>query len=115
MQAIHDLLMSMTALLFAIAGMVVLLDLWQELEYRRSLARGIEVEAPAHSRWKVSLALALVAWLPLLVALSMAIFTSGRVGVHLGETDSAQIQDVARVQAFAATPTHAVAVHMRHK
>jgi hypothetical protein len=115
MQAIHDLLMSMTALLFAIAGMVVLLDLWHELEYRRSLARGIEVEAPSQSRWKVSLALALVAWLPLLVALCMVIFTSGRVAVHLGESDSAQVQDVTRVQAFAVQPSHVAAAQMRHR
>lgn len=96
MQAIHDLLMSMTALLFAISGMVVLLDLWHELEYRRSVARGISAEAPSSRRWKVSLALALVAWLPLIAALCMALFTSGRVGVRLGKGPTAQVRVVAR-------------------
>ncbi len=83
MQTIHDLLMSMTAMLFAVAGLVVLHDLWLELESRRSVARGVRVETPKGSRWKVSLTLALLAWIPLLVALCIVVFTSGRVNVRL--------------------------------
>lgn len=101
MQTIHDLLMSMTAMLFAVAGLVVLHDLWAELESRRSMARGVHVGAPSPSRWKVSLALALAAWIPLLVALAMVVFTSGRVGVRTGETSTAQVKTVARAQAAA--------------
>ncbi len=82
MQSIHDLLMSMTAILFVAAGLVVIQDLFHELGYRRSLARGVEGESPVKAHWKVSLALALVAWIPLLAALAIVLFTSGRV--HVG-------------------------------
>lgn len=78
MQSIHDLLMSMTAMLFVAAGLVVVQDLWHELEYRRTQ------EGPVKAHWKVSLGLALVAWIPLLAAIAIVLFTSGRVGVHLG-------------------------------
>jgi hypothetical protein len=73
MQSIHDLLMSMTAILFVAAGLVVIQDLWQELEYRR------KQEDPVKAHWRVSLGLALVAWIPLLAALGIVIFSSGRV------------------------------------
>lgn len=117
MQAIHDLLMSMTATLFAIACIVLLRDMWHEMEYRRSVARGMEVESPSPSRWKVSVALALVAWLPLLVALAMVIFTSGRIGVRMGTTQSAHVQTYARAQAFAVSsaPSRMSAGHGRHR
>lgn len=115
MQAIHDLLMSMTALLFAISGMVVLLDLWHELEYRRALARGIAVEAPSPNRWKVSLALALVAWLPLIAALCMALLTSGKVGVRVSEAPSAQVRVMARADHRVRTSAAKAAVHQDPK
>ena len=98
MQTIHDLLMSMTAMLFAIAGMVAIYDMWCELESRRSTARGVQPQTKSQSRWKVSLALALVAWIPLLLALAMVIFTSGRVGVRVGETHAAPMRTVAQVK-----------------
>ena len=85
MQAVHDLLMSMTAILFAIAGIVLVQDLCEEFEYRKGVARGFAVEEPSPSRWKVSVALALAAWIPLLLALALAIFSTGRVGVRTGK------------------------------
>jgi drug/metabolite transporter superfamily protein YnfA len=73
MQSIHDLLMSMTAILFVAAGLAVIQDLWHEVEcWRRQ-------EGPVKAHWKVSLGLALVAWIPLLAALGIVILSSGRV------------------------------------
>jgi hypothetical protein len=115
MQTIHDLLMSMTAMLFAIAGMVAIYDMWCEVVSRRSTARGIQPKTQTQSRWKVSLALALVAWIPLLVALAMVIFTSGRVGIRVGEMHATNVQNVARVQAFATQPVHVTGGHVRHR
>jgi hypothetical protein len=117
MQAIHDLLMSMAATLFASACIVLLRDMWQEVEYRRSIARGTDVESPSPSRWRVSVALALVAWIPLLLALGIVIFTSGRIGVHMGETPTAQVQTYARAEgvAMSSKPTKVSMGHGRHR
>lgn len=116
MQAIHDLLMSMTATLFAIACIVLLRDMWQEVEYRRSAARGIEIESPSPSRWRISVALALVAWIPLLVALAIVIFSSGRIGVRMGETPTAHVRTYAQAQRFAVSsrPGTVSMSHARH-
>ena len=117
MQAIHDLLMSITATLFASACIVLLREMWQEVEYSRSVARGMNVETRSPSQWRVSVALALVAWIPLLVALGIVIFTSGRIGVHMGETATAQVQTYARVQAFgmSSRPLKVSTGHGRHR
>ena len=117
MQAIHDLLMSMTATLFASACIVLLRDMWQEMGYRRSVARGMNVETPSPSRWRVSVALALVAWIPLLLALGIVILTSGRIGVHMGETPTVQVQSYARAQGFAMSskPLKVSTGHGRHR
>jgi heme/copper-type cytochrome/quinol oxidase subunit 2 len=117
MQAIHDLLMSMTATLFAIACIVLLRDMWHEVKYRRSVTHGMEAESPSPSRWRVSVALALVAWIPLLVALGIVIFTSGRIGVRMGVTPSVHAQTYAGAQRFAVSsrPSRVPVVHGRHR
>src|SRR5437588_9549633 len=61
-------------------------DLYFEMKYRQSLAAGT---APANARpeihWRNSLALALLAWGPILLALSIVV-ASGMGGVRVSQT-----------------------------
>ncbi len=114
MQTIHDLLMSMTAMLFALAGLVALHDIWRELEYRRSMARGVAVESPSRSGWKVSLGLAIVAWIPLLVALGLVVWTNGRVGVRIEDDSTEVVESYTAPQRIAGQRSRMTAAAVRH-
>lgn len=63
-------------------------DLYRELLYRRALALPGAEAAPARAemRWRTSLALALLAWGPLLVAFSIVVVPSGTAGVRISQT-----------------------------
>jgi len=62
-------------------------DFYFEMKYRQSLAAGT---APANTRpeihWRNSLALALLAWGPILLALSIVVVPSGMGGVRVSQT-----------------------------
>src|SRR5579864_5919220 len=62
-------------------------DLYFEMKYRQSLAAGA---APMNARpeihWRNSVALALLAWGPILLALSIVVVPSGMGGVRVSET-----------------------------
>jgi len=74
MQATQYFLLTMTAILFAVAGITFIHDVWNELDYRRCQLRGMDVTAPPSPlRWRVSLTLALLAWIPFLLALGFAV------------------------------------------
>jgi len=62
-------------------------DLYREMLYRRALeAPGGAVAAPpVVIRWRTSLALAMLAWGPLLVAFSIVVVPSGMAGVRVSE------------------------------
>jgi regulator of protease activity HflC (stomatin/prohibitin superfamily) len=62
-------------------------DLYREWVYRRALATPGEPapSAPPQLRWRASLALALLAWGPLLVAFSIVVVPSGMAGVRISE------------------------------
>src|SRR5258708_39718953 len=67
-------------------------DLYREVLYRRALEapEGAAVAAPVVVRWRTSLALAMLAWGPLLVAFSIVVVPSGMAGVRESdERDSA--------------------------
>jgi uncharacterized BrkB/YihY/UPF0761 family membrane protein len=81
MQAMHYFLLSMTAVLLVVAGFSLVHDLCLELDYRRAQIRGVDVEAPAALRWRVTVSLALLAWVPFLLALAMAVLPVR--GLHL--------------------------------
>ncbi len=66
-------LLSMTAVLFVVAGFSLVHDLGMELQYRRARVHGIEMIAPSWLRWRVTVWLALLAWVPFLLALAMAV------------------------------------------
>jgi regulator of protease activity HflC (stomatin/prohibitin superfamily) len=61
-------------------------DLYREVLYRRSLGK-LEgaTAAPVVLRWRTSLALAMLAWGPLLVAFSIVVVPSGMAGVRVSQ------------------------------
>ncbi len=62
-------------------------DLYREMLYRRALETpgGAVGAAPVVVRWRASLALAMLAWGPLLVAFSIVVVPSGMAGVRVSE------------------------------
>ena len=79
------LLLSVSIVMFAVASATVVYDLWLEAIYRRALAAGTQPSEPEPVRWRTGVALALLAWLPLLIALSIVIVPSGRAGVRISQ------------------------------
>jgi regulator of protease activity HflC (stomatin/prohibitin superfamily) len=62
-------------------------DLYRELLYRRALATpGAGPGRPVQWRWRTSLALALLAWGPILLAFSIVVVPSGMAGVRVSQT-----------------------------
>jgi regulator of protease activity HflC (stomatin/prohibitin superfamily) len=63
-------------------------DLYREMLYRRALETpgGAVSAAPVAVRWRISLALAMLAWGPLLVAYSIVVVPSGMAGVRVSQT-----------------------------
>ena len=62
-------------------------DLYRELLYRRALATpgAVTVPAPPQWRWRTSLALALLAWGPILLAFAIVVVPSGMAGIRVSE------------------------------
>src|SRR5712671_5108714 len=61
-------------------------DLYREVQYRRALGMpGEATAAPVALRWRTSLALAMLAWGPLLVAFSIVVVPSGMAGVRVSQ------------------------------
>jgi SPFH domain / Band 7 family len=68
---------------------ILLYDLYREMLHRRALASpvGTVVVPPQpENRWRISLALALLAWGPILLALSIVVVPSGMAGVRVSQT-----------------------------
>ena len=70
---------------------VLTYDLYREILYRRSLYRrtsetlGEKALAPVIVRWRTSVALAMLAWGPLLIAFSIVVVPSGMAGVRVSQ------------------------------
>src|SRR3954464_14870278 len=73
--------------MIAVAIGILARDFYFGLEYRRSLRAGT-TPAPANPeiRWRASIALALLAWGPILLALSIVVVPSGMGGVRVSQT-----------------------------
>jgi regulator of protease activity HflC (stomatin/prohibitin superfamily) len=71
-------------MMIAAAGILVY-DLYREVLYRRALASGEGGAAPVMLRWRTSLALAMLAWGPMLVAFSIVVVPSGMAGVRVSQ------------------------------
>ncbi|HEY1272416.1 MAG TPA: SPFH domain-containing protein [Terriglobales bacterium] len=62
-------------------------DLYLEIAYRKALAEpGAVVPPVPQLRWRTSLALALLAWGPILLGLSIVVVASGMAGVRVSQT-----------------------------
>jgi len=74
--------------MIAFAAGILIYDLYREMRYKRALATAGEGPLPPLPlvRWKVSLALALLAWGPLLLALGIVVVPSGMGGVRVSQT-----------------------------
>jgi regulator of protease activity HflC (stomatin/prohibitin superfamily) len=76
--------------MLAAAAGILAYDLYFDLLYRRRLsvaAEGAIALPPPHPvRWRTGLALALLAWAPLLIALGIVIVPSGTAGVRVSQT-----------------------------
>jgi regulator of protease activity HflC (stomatin/prohibitin superfamily) len=70
------------------AACILAYDLYRELLYRRALETtgGAVTVQPVTWRWRTSLALAMLAWGPLLVAFSIVVVPSGMAGVRVSQT-----------------------------
>ena len=73
-------------MMFAALCMLIY-DLHREMVYRRALEMpgGVAGAAPVMVRWRTSLALAMLAWGPLLVAFSIVVVPSGMAAVRVSE------------------------------
>jgi regulator of protease activity HflC (stomatin/prohibitin superfamily) len=74
-------------MMFAALG-ILIYDLYRERLYRNAVAAGNAGSLPALAplRWRASLALALLAWAPLLLAFSIVVVPSGMAGVRVSQT-----------------------------
>jgi regulator of protease activity HflC (stomatin/prohibitin superfamily) len=88
MLALRELLMAVGIVMMLVGAGILLYDLYKELLYRRAKAApegAGTVPERIQIRWRASLALALLAWGPLLVAFSIVVIPSGMAGVRVSE------------------------------
>src|SRR5215471_16198072 len=74
--------------MMVIAAGMLLYDLYFEIEYRKARAAGgTEALPPARAvRWRGAIALALLGWGPILIALGIVVVPSGMAGVRVSQT-----------------------------
>ena len=72
--------------MFVVAAAIVANDLWMVVQYRRKTALGAVAVEPEPVRWRTTVALACLAWAPLLIAMSIAVVPSGMAGVRVSQT-----------------------------
>jgi len=87
MLALKYLLMSGGFGMILVAVGILGYDLYREVLYRKALSTSGAVVPPVPTvRWRTSLALALLAWGPILLAFSIVIVPSGMAGVRVSQT-----------------------------
>ena len=87
MLALRYLLITCGVGMMIAAVCILTYDLYRELLYRRAMETpgGAVSAAPVVIRWKTSLALAMLAWGPLLIAFSIVVVPSGMAGVRVSQ------------------------------
>jgi regulator of protease activity HflC (stomatin/prohibitin superfamily) len=72
---------------YIVAAAIVAYDVYKAENHRRLLARGVEVKTPAPQpvRWNAAKKLMMIAWLPLLIGLSIVVVPSGMAGVRVSQ------------------------------
>jgi regulator of protease activity HflC (stomatin/prohibitin superfamily) len=86
MLVLKYLLLSGAAGMFVLAAAIVAYDLFNAVRYRRAVASGATAEKPAPIRWRTTAALVVLAWVPMLVGLSIVVVRSGWAGVRVSQT-----------------------------
>lgn len=74
--------------MMVVAASILMYDLSLELRYRRAMGGDgtVPLPAPPQIRWRTALAFAMLAWAPLLIALSIVVIPSGMAGVRVSQT-----------------------------
>jgi regulator of protease activity HflC (stomatin/prohibitin superfamily) len=85
MLALKYLLMTCGGGMMVMAVGILAYDLYREILYRRASGTAEGTAAPMVLRWRTSLALAMLAWGPLLVAFSIVVVPSGMAGVRVSQ------------------------------
>ena len=85
MIAFKYMLFLTAAALFVTAAAIVLYDLWLGLKARQEVSVAGEAAEPDPVRWRTTVALAVLAWIPILLAVSIAIVPSGSAGVRVSQ------------------------------
>ena len=88
MLVLRDVLILTGIAMMAIAAGILIYDLRHEWQYRWATAAGAPETPPAPPvRWRTTLALALLAWGPIVLALGMIVVPSGMAGVVVSQTE----------------------------
>ena len=85
MLAFKYLLFSIAIALFLSAAGIAIFDLRQSFLGRRRAGEAGETYTPEPVRWRTTIALALLAWIPLLAAFAVAVIPSGHAGVRISQ------------------------------
>jgi len=87
MLALRYLLITGGLAMMIAAICILTYDLYREMLYRRALETpgGAAMATPVAIRWRTSLALAMLAWGPLLIAFSIVVVPSGTAGVRVSQ------------------------------
>jgi regulator of protease activity HflC (stomatin/prohibitin superfamily) len=84
---LKNMLMAGGIAMLVIAACILGYDLYLQWSYRNALASGLTPSAPQPARWRITLALALLAWAPMLLAFSIVVVPSGMAGVRVSQTE----------------------------
>ncbi len=73
--------------MFVAAAGILSYDVYLEIHYRRMMAAGsTPLPAVPRMRWRTAMALAMLAWAPIFIALSIVVVPSGMAGVRVSQT-----------------------------
>src|SRR5947209_473358 len=85
---LKNLLMAGGIAMMVIAACILGYDLYLQTRYRNAVASGLTPALPQPAgRWRITLALALLAWAPMLLAFSIVVVPSGTAGVRVSQTE----------------------------
>jgi regulator of protease activity HflC (stomatin/prohibitin superfamily) len=82
------LLMTVGIGMIVVSAGILTYDLMLELRYRRAMASDgtVPLPAPPQTRWRTAAAFVMLAWAPILIALSIVVVPSGMAGVRVSQT-----------------------------
>ncbi len=82
------LLMTVGIGMIVVSAGILTYDLMLELRYRRAMASdgAVPLPAPPQIRWRTAAAFVMLAWAPILIALSIVVVPSGMAGVRVSQT-----------------------------